>query len=234
MSYKKELIAGKIKELLERDKSPKVGLKPKGKSFSWLKWATDIQGIAQNGLTYAKDPFDIERYHALQDIASEMIAHQSHHKHTTIKTLFEKERWHATPKLDVRGAIFKQDEVLLVEELDGDWSLPGGWCDVNHSPGDAVVKEILEETGFESKIIKLTGMLDKLKHEHPPQLPHACKCFFLCEITGGEAKPSLETTQVQFFKLSDLPNISLHRVTAAQINRCYEHYLNLDLPTDYD
>lgn len=202
--------------------------------FTWLEWACEIQAIAQNGLTYSGNQFDIERYHQLTEIAAQMIAFKTDHEHAHIKEVFDSYSHYATPKMDVRAAIFKDDHVLMVNELDGLWSLPGGWCDINYSPADVIIKEVKEETGFEVKVIKLIALLDKLKHEHPPQIPHSYKSFFLCDITGGELQTSHETSAVQYFPVHDLPPISMHRVTPSQILRCYEHKQDLSLPTDFD
>lgn len=145
----------------------------------------------------------------------------SHNFHQT----FLAEQGYATPKVDVRGAIIQDNEILLVrEKSDGLWTLPGGWADVNESPAYSMQKEIQEEAGVEAKVTKLIALYDKLKHEHPPQWPHTYKCFFLCDITSGVPKPGLETSEVAFFKEDALPPLSVNRVTEAQILRCFAHY----------
>lgn len=220
-------------------KNKKPHLKPKyrknAKCLSWFQWATSIASIAKNGLHFTKDDFDRDRYIALQEIATQMITHQTHHQHPQIQTLFESDKAYVTPKIDVRGAIFEKDTVLLVKERsDGLWSLPGGWCDVNHSPAESAKKEILEEAGFVVKVTKLAAFYDKQQHDHPPQIPHAYKCFFLCDIESGEPTPSTETSEVRFFNVNHLPELSTHRITEKQIKRCFEHWQNPSMPTDFD
>ncbi len=200
-----------------------------------LKWASEIQSISQNGLTFAQSDYDKERYQQLQNIAAHMMASISDMPVEKILGLFHDQSGYATPKVDVRGAIFQGDKVLMVKETtDGRWTLPGGWADRDYSPAYCVQKEIFEESGFEAKVLKLVALYDKWKHEHPKQWPHTYKCFFLCEITGGEPRTSIETSAVEFFPINALPELSLPRVTAAQIQRCYAHFLNLDLATDFD
>ena len=43
----------------------------------WLSWAIEIQSIAQNGLTYCKNIYDIERYERLRDLSAEMLAYKT-------------------------------------------------------------------------------------------------------------------------------------------------------------
>lgn len=202
----------------------------------WLRWASELQSIAQAGLTFAKEPFDLQRYQRIQTLAAEMIAYQSYEAFEKVQQLFLGEDHYLTPKLDVRAAIIKDgNHILLVKEItDGKWSLPGGWADVNESPAQCAKKEVLEETGLEVRITKLYALFDKLKHSHPPQLPHAYKAFFLAEITGGEISTSIETTEVQFFHRDQLPTLSIHRVLPEQIQLAFKHYHQMDLPTAFD
>jgi len=142
---------------------------------------------------------------------------------------------HATPKVDVRGAVFQAHRVLLVRERsDGLWTLPGGWADVGESPAEAVVREIREESGFETQVCKLVALYDRNKHAHPPMLFHVYKAFFLCDLVGGSASPSLETSEVAFFGWKDISHLSTARVTVRQIERLFAHHANRGLPTEFD
>ena len=135
----------------------------------------------------------------------------------------------------MRAAVFRENRILLVREsTDGAWSLPGGWADVGESPADAVVREVREESGYETRAVKLLAVYDRNRHGHPPFPFHAYKLFFRCELIGGEAALSNETTGVDWFAEDALPPISTIRVTAAQIHRFFEHYRNPDWPTDFD
>lgn len=202
----------------------------------WLDWCSRLQAVAQTGLTFAKDAYDIERYHAIRQIAAEMIAAGSSTSVPTILDLLASDSGYATPKVDVRGVVFRDNQILLVRERsDARWSLPGGWADVNESPAENVVREIREESGFETRATKLLAVLDRSKHPHEPAFPHhVYKLFLHCEIIGGTATPSPETDGVAFFAESELPELSITRITKSQIHRLFEHHHHPDLPTDFD
>ena len=135
----------------------------------------------------------------------------------------------------MRGGVFRGDEVLLVRERsDGRWTLPGGWVDVNDAPSEAVAREILEESGYQARAVKLAALIDKNRHPHPPGIHHIYKLFFLCELTGGGPAASGETDAVEFFRVGSLPELSTGRVLAAQVERLYQHRLDPALPTDFD
>ncbi len=203
---------------------------------SWLRWAKGLQAIAQNGLAYAKDAYDKERYEAVRGIAAEMMAAGGDTDTETVLELFAQETGYATPKVDVRGAVFRDDGILLVREAsDGKWSLPGGWADVNTSPSENIVREISEESGFETRVQKLAAVLDRSRHPHVPAMPyHVYKMFFICEITGGAPKPNHEIHDVGFFGEDSIPELSLSRVLPAQIARMFVHWRQPDLPTEFD
>ena len=197
--------------------------------------ANSLSAIAQNGLLFTENPFDKERYLQIQKIAASLLTEKSNLTFDKIIDLFNGEQGYATPKVDVRGAVFQDNKILMVKErCDQLWSLPGGWVDINESPSEAVCKEIREESGFETKAIKLIAVLDKNKHSHPVQLPHTYKLFFLCEIVGGAKKTSIETSDVAFFAKDHLPDLSLPRVVKTQIERAFDHQQDRTLATDFD
>ncbi len=197
--------------------------------------ADSLFAIAQNGLLFTKDVFDKERYLQVQKIAASMLAEKSNLTSDKIIELFSCEKGYATPKLDVRGAVFKDNKILLVKERsDQLWTLPGGWIDINESPSEAVCKEIFEESGFKTKAVKLMALFDKNKHGHPAQLPHTYKIFFICELIGGEKTASIETSEIDFFEKDNLPDLSLRRVIKTQIVRAFAHREDMTLPTDFD
>lgn len=202
----------------------------------WLDWARRLQAIAQNGLTFSTDPFDRERYQAARAIAAEIMAAGSEAEVEAILALFARDKGYATPKTDVRGVVFRGDDLLLVRERsDGLWALPGGWADIGCSPSENLVKEIREEAGFETRVVKLLALYDKRKHDHAPDNPHhTYKLYFLCEILAGEATPGIETSAVDFFPVDAIPPLSTGRVTAAQIARMFEHRRHPDWPADFD
>jgi len=203
--------------------------------YKWLKWATEIQAIAQNGLAYTQGEFDKERYHALNKIAAEILAEHSQLNKQAILNELALESGYATPKVGVRGAAFLDNKILLVKErTDGLWSIPGGWADVNYSPSENVIKEIFEETGYEARPIKMLALYDKQKHPHPLEYRHIYECILLCEITGGSLKTSYETLEVAFFAENEIPPLSLKRILPQQIQRLFAHYRHPEWPTDFD
>ncbi|HCF2342458.1 NUDIX hydrolase N-terminal domain-containing protein [Pseudomonas paraeruginosa] len=175
---------------------------------------------AQAGLTYSRDPFDIERFHALRGAVAAFVAEREGVAEERVQGWIELDSHYPTPKLDVRALILDgQRRVLLVREAsDGCWTLPGGWCDINESPGTAVVREVYEETGLRVRATQLLALWDKQRHPHPPQLPHALKAFFLCVIVGGELRQRTdETLAAGYHEVAALPPLSRHRVLESQI-----------------
>jgi ADP-ribose pyrophosphatase YjhB (NUDIX family) len=191
----------------------------------WLLRAQRLAALSQNGLTFIQDPFDRDRWEEVRRIAAGILADNGGSPDEAFAHLAAEEGY-ATPKVDVRAAVFRDGEILLVQERsDGRWTLPGGWCDVGEPPGVAVAREVREESGY---------LYDKVRHGHPPSTWHAYKLFFLCELLGGAAAPSTETSAAGFHREDALPPLSLGRVTEAQIRRMFEHSRNPSLPTDFD
>jgi ADP-ribose pyrophosphatase YjhB (NUDIX family) len=194
----------------------------------------ELVALSQTGLAFAKDPFDRERYARVRALVEEMLRSRAHPDFDPA-VLIGQDKGYATPKVDVRGAAFRDGRVLMVRERsDGLWTLPGGWCDVNESPSESVVKEIREESGFEARAVKLAAILDRRKHPHPSQFHHVYKLYFLCELTGGQATSSIETDGVDFFAEDQLPPLSLNRITPGQIELMFRHERQRQLPTTFD
>ena len=202
----------------------------------WLDWARRLAAISQSGLHYCDNHYEIERYEIIRDIAAEMMADGGRLEKVRLVELFSREAGYATPKVDVRGAAFRDDTILLVKEsIDGLWTLPGGFADVGDSPSEAVEREVVEESGFEVRTTKLCALYDRNKHPHKPSFPfHLYKMFFLCEITGGKPKTSPETEAVEFFKETEIPPLSQGRVLPQQIKRMFQYYRDPSIPTDFD
>jgi ADP-ribose pyrophosphatase YjhB (NUDIX family) len=201
----------------------------------WLLWARELQALAQTGLAFSKDEYDLERYQRIRALAAEMYARGSDTPIERIRSLFTQESGYATPKVDVRGAVFRDERILLVKEAaDGLWTLPGGWADVNQSPREGVEREILEESGYEARAIKLAAVYDYRRQGSRHPLPNSIyKIFFVCELTGGEARTSFETSAVDFFLADQLPPLSVGRTNPAQIARMFDHWRNPALPADF-
>ncbi len=205
--------------------------------MKWLEWARLLQAISQTGLHYAHSEYDKERYEQVRKIATEILTEYTSLSENEILQLHASDFGYATPKVDVRGVVFKDSKILLVKEMvdDGKWTLPGGWADVNESPSQAVTREIFEESGFETRVVKLFAVYDREKQGHTPPLPyHVYKLFFHCEIVGGEPRGNHETGGVEFFGEDEIPELSDARTKKSQLIKFFEYYRRPDLPTDFD
>ncbi len=199
-----------------------------------VEWAKQIAALAKTGIHYARNHYDADRYQQLLAIAADMPAAAADADSARVKLILQQDDGYITPKVDVRGAVFRAGKILLVREaVDGLWTLPGGWADIGDAPSEAVEREIREESGFEANAIKLLAVEDR-KRRHPPSLNEVYKLAFLCELVGGEARTSDETTAVGWFDEDDLPPLSLGRVSKGQIKRWFKHWRQPDLPTEFD
>lgn len=195
--------------------------------YKWLEWAKQLQSIAQVGLSYSNDVYNLERFELIRQISIEMMSVQTGMDKENIKDLFANETGYATPKVDIRAVIFKDNKILIVrEKLDGDWSLPGGWADIGLSPSEVAIKEVKEESGFDVKATKLLAVLDKKCHPHPPSPFHVYKIFIQCEIIGGKPVKGIETTAVEFFSENEIPPLSIARNTKTQIEMAFKNLTN--------
>lgn len=194
------------------------------KNEKWLEWAVELQSLAQAGLYYGKDIFDKERYERIRDIASEMVAFKTDIPSDKVKDLFCCETGYQTPKLDSRAAIFKGDKILLVQEKNGRWSLPGGWVDVNISVKENVIKEVKEEAGLDVTADMVIAVQDREKHNLPVYAYKVCKIFVLCSVIGGEFEENSETVQSDYFGIDELPQLSLEKNNEEQIKMCFDAY----------
>ena len=203
----------------------------------WLTWVRELQALAQSGLAYSANPYDRERYERIREIAFRMLARFADTPLERVRDLFSEERGYATPKVDVRGVVFRDGRILLVREAqdEGRWTLPGGWADVNETPREGVEREIREESGFEARAVKLLACYDRAVQGHQPPYPHhVFKLFFLCELTGGAPADSHETSGATFFGENEIPELSRARTTKRQLHRFFEHLRNPSLSTDFD
>ncbi len=205
------------------------------KPNTWIFIAQRIQAIAQSGLAYANNPYDVERYRELTAIAAGMMADPEPEKITLAMRLFASEGGYATPKVDVRAAVFQKDRVLLVRESeDGCWTLPGGWAEIGQSAAESVEREVQEESGYVVKAVKLLACWDRNKHPHPPIPYHAFKLVFRCELIGGAPKVGSETTEVGFFGEDGIPSISMTRTLPDQIRFVFKSLRDPAAPTVFD
>ena len=187
----------------------------------WLKFAIEIQSLAQNGLAYTNNLYDIERYTRLREISAEMLSMKTEFSIEKVKDVFCNETGYQTPKLDTRAAIFKDNKILLVHENDGTWSLPGGWVDVLESIKSNTIKEVKEETGLDVFAKKIIAVQDRNKHNKPVYAYSVCKIFVLCELIGGKFENNIETTEIAYFSLDELPILSEAKNNKEQIELCF-------------
>ena len=199
-----------------------------------LRWATELQSLAQAGLYYGKDVFDRERYQQIRTIAAKMLAERIDLPQKKITELFCSDTGYQTPKVDTRAAIFNDGKILLVQETDGLWSLPGGWCEFNLSPVENVVKEAKEEAGVDVIPIRLIAAQDRNKHNKPPYPYGVVKLFYLCEAVSGQFTENIETTASAFFSRDALPPLSEAKCNEAQIALCFAALDDPLRPTQFD
>ena len=203
-----------------------------------MEWARELRAIGQTGLHYSENAYERERYERVRQIAAEMLARCSTLEPGEVVELDAADFAYVTPKVDVRGIVFRGDRVLLVREVadDGRWTVPGGWADVNDAPSEAVVREIAEESGYEARPVSLLAVYDREKQGHVPPYPvHVYKLFFHCEITGGSPETDHETSDVGFFDVDELPELSVARVTEAQLRQFHREVDGTGAgPADFD
>jgi ADP-ribose pyrophosphatase YjhB (NUDIX family)/uncharacterized protein YfkK (UPF0435 family) len=203
--------------------------------YYWLDIAKKLQALAQSGLAYSNNQYDTERYEELRNISADIMAKYTDIEIKTIKDLFCNETGYQTPKVDVRGVVFRDHKILMVrEKLDDAWALPGGWADIGLTPGEVAAKETKEEAGLEVKPVRLLAIYDKKCHPHPPSPFHVYKIFIMCEIIGGTAASGLETSEVGFFGLNELPELSVERNTESQIGIMFEYLKNPNKEAIFD
>lgn len=201
----------------------------------WLDWAQKLSALAQSGLAYSHNPFEVERYQAIRKIAAEMLSVEGKIPLDSVQDLLDGEKGYATPKLDIRGVVFKDSRILMVKELaDGGWTLPGGFVDVGEPPSRAVEREVYEESGYQVKAEKLLAVYDRNLHGHTPYIFHLYKLFIRCDLVGGVAADSIETAGAEFFTEESHPPLSLARFTDDELHRMFHHLYHPDLPTDFD
>ena len=210
---------------------------PKAGPPSWLRWARALQSVAQAGLTYARDDYDLERYRDVQRVAAEIAAAGSAGDAGAIARFFASERGYPTPKVDVRSAVIAEDRILLVREReDGGWTMPGGWADVGESAADAAVRETWEEAGVRVRAVKLIALLDRERRGHPRHPEYSYKVFFACKLVEpATPRPaSAEITEAGFFARDALPRLSLARITPEEIELAFKHHHAPELAAEFD
>ena len=196
--------------------------------------AEELQSIAQNGLAYVKDVYDMERYTRLRELSAELMSMISGEPIEKVKDLFCTDKGYQTPKIDTRSAVFREGEILLVKENNGEWSLPGGWFDPWLSVGENAVKETKEESGMDVTPLRIIAVQDRDRHNKPEYAWKICKVFVLCRLEGGEFAPNSETVECGFFSLDELPELCGAKNTREQVEMCFEAAESEDFRTLFD
>ncbi len=201
----------------------------------WVDYVKRVEAISRIGLTNCRNPYDIERYEELRSLSIRFMEAYTGEELERIEELFASDPGYKTPKVEVRGVVFKEGKILMVRELaDNKWSLPGGYCEVGYSISENVVREIGEESGFMVEPVKLIAVLDRRKHAHPPSPYHVYKVFIQCEITGGRPMRGLETDGVGFFGIDELPELSENRILEEQIEKIFDFLDNTEKAPLFD
>ena len=198
----------------------------------WLEWIQTLTTVSQRGLAYSKDPYDRDNYELLRALCAEMVLHGAPEP-VVAKALLSAQTGYPTPKVDVRAAVVRDGQLLLVKETqDGKWALPGGWADLGVSPADMAAKEVREEAGFEVKATRLLGVFGKRVND--ASIFSVYKLIFQCELVGGEARTSHETSDVRFFPRDALPELSMHRTHPRHLEVVFARLDDASLPAFFE
>lgn len=200
----------------------------------WIDWARELQFLAQAGLAYSKDKFDIERFERIREISAEIVSHKTEIPVGKVKDLFCNEKGFQTPKIETRAAIFEDDKILLVKEDDGLWALPGGWVDEMQSVKANVEKEAFEEAGVKVKAERVIALHDRNKRNEGTFIHNICKVFVLCKYISGEFKENIETTASGYFSLDNLPPLATTKTTKEQLKMCFEAKNDINWQIEFD
>lgn len=201
----------------------------------WLEWAREIQSLCQTGLAFASTDYETQRYRRLNEIAAAIIENHTGLSREELISNFSAQPGYATAKIDVRGAVVRDGEILLVQERrDQKWCMPGGWADVGDIPSEMVAREVWEESGFEVAPRKVLAVFDANREGRPLELYHAYKIIFLCEITGGEPRTSDETMGVDFYSFDNLPPLSSQRTNERHLAEVRAHLADERRPAAFD
>ena len=204
------------------------------KQPKWIGWAREIFSLSQAGLAYSKNEFDIERYKRLQEITAEMVESQTELSKESILESFSMQAGYSTPKVDVRGAVVRDNKILLIQErMDGKWAMPGGWADLGNSPASVAEREEWEGSGYRVKAEKVVAVFDANRIE-PFEFYHAFKIIFLCRLIGGEPQVSHETLAVDFFEMNNLPPLSIYRTNEDMLREVFAHAKDPSRPAAFD
>ena len=200
----------------------------------WLAWAKELQFLSQCALAYCDDVYDIERFKRIREISAEMVSQIADMPVAEARALFCGETGYQTPKIETRAAVFGEGGILLVQERDGLWCLPGGWVDHDLSVGRNAVKEVFEEAGMTVRAARIIALQDRNRHHAQPTVHEICSVFVLCEYVSGSFAPNVETVGCGYFPLEALPELCEGKTTREQIEMCFRAAADPDWRTLFD
>lgn len=182
----------------------------------------EMQAIAQAGVFYARDAFDLERFTRMQEITQTLLSDVAKKPLETIKLQFEGEVGYQTPKVSTRAVVWRDQQLLLVQESDGRWCLPGGWCDVTGTISENVEKELREEAGVVAQAERLLMVLDRGIH-HPGRSLFTIHIYFIeCQFESMSFVPNSETLDARFFDIEHLPELYEEKTSREAIMMCVQ------------
>lgn len=203
-------------------------------STKWLEWAKEIQALAQAGLHYSSDVYDLERFERMREISFSMIEDLSQFSYDEVKELFSTESGYQTPKIDTRAVVWQADKILLVQENDGLWSLPGGWMDITETVASNTEKELFEEAGVTGNAKRIIGLQDRNRNNIGTYIFTVVKIFVECDLESMNFQPNSETLDAQFFDVNNLPTLSLEKTTTEQIMLCSRAHRDPHFMAEFD
>lgn len=167
----------------------------------------ELRTMACNGLTYATNPYDRERYERLLQLTSQSYAEILDLPSAQVREKLRTEVGYITPKVGADAAIFdKGGRILLHLRADDNcWCLPCGWVDANESPIEAAVREVYEETGLHARPLELVDVFTR-KAGRYGNLYTMIAVVYLCEVTGGELTHSHEGLDLRYWSIDEVTN----------------------------
>jgi ADP-ribose pyrophosphatase YjhB (NUDIX family) len=165
----------------------------------------ELRTIARNGLHFAQNPYDRERYERLMDLTAQTYGELLSVPDDMVRERFLDELGYVTPKVGADAAIFnEQGDILLMERVDnGRWCLPCGWVEPNEKPVETIVREVREETGLEVEVERLVGVFTRMPSVQNG--PHTMiAVVHLCQVIGGELTLSHEGTALRHWPIDEV------------------------------
>lgn len=201
----------------------------------WAAWAKELQNLSQCALAYCRDPYDIERFQRIREISAEMISELADLPLDYVKATFCAGTGYQTPKLDTRAAVIRDGKILMVRESNGQWTLPGGWVDYDHTIRSNAAKEVLEESGMVVDPVRVIALFDHNRRNHTDYPSNICSAYVLCEYRSGTFQPNLETIDSGFFAPDSLPEpLATAKTTREQIELCFRAAADVNWQVIFD